>query len=135
MYFLVVFGFCSTTQQHLQLLNTSHIYLSYKNNQKIYEINLRFHICWSEKLNHVLKTDSDKLFKWFTDKYFLSKFWLQILRWSFAWIGTGIGIPWLKINNSNTLLCKITIYWIVLQFWAQTREQAVGKLGVKKIAK
>ena len=29
--FSVAFGFCSTTQQHLQLLHTSHIYLPYKN--------------------------------------------------------------------------------------------------------
>ena len=29
--FAVVFGFCSTTQQHLQLLHTFRIYLPFKN--------------------------------------------------------------------------------------------------------
>ena len=51
-------------------------------------------LCWSEeKLNHVLKTDSNKLFKdlhWQV-KYFLSKIYLEILRWSFVWIGDCYG--------------------------------------------
>ena len=41
--FLIVFELFSMTQQHLQLLNTSHIYLSYKTLSK-------------DKLNHVLGT-------------------------------------------------------------------------------
>ena len=37
-----------------------------------------------EKLNHVLKTDGVKLFKdLLTNKIFLSRFYLGILRWSF----------------------------------------------------
>ena len=34
-------------------------------------------------------------------------------------------IPWLTINNSNSLFffCKITICWVVIQFWTQTRQQ------------
>ena len=71
-YFLAVFGFCSMTQQHLQLLNTSHIYLSYK---KVSE----------EKLNHILKIDGDdKLFRdLLTNKiyYILGKFYLR--SWNF----------------------------------------------------
>ena len=67
-YFLAVFGFCSMTQQHLQLLNTSHIYLSYK---KVSE----------EKLNHILKIDgNDKLFRdLLTNKIYSRQILSQIL--------------------------------------------------------
>ena len=59
-----------------------------------------FQLCCSEeKLNHVLKIDSDKLFKdLLTNKIFPR----QILSWNFK-IGTGMGIPRLEINNSNSL--------------------------------
>ena len=46
--FLIVFELFSMTQQHLQLLNTSHIYLSYKTLSK-------------DKLNHVLGTKLESI--------------------------------------------------------------------------
>ena len=52
-------------------------------------------LCWSEeKLSHVLKTDSDKLFEdLLTNKTFSKPIYLEILRWIFAWIGDWLGNP------------------------------------------
>ena len=49
----------------------------------------------------------------------------QILSWNFKMDErkTTMEIYWLKINNSNRFFCKITISWIVQQFWAQTSQQ------------
>ena len=69
--------------QHLQLLNTSHVFLSYKKVLWDYihcvEIEVSY-LCWSdEKLNYVLKIDSDKLFKdLLTNKIFSE----QVLSWN-----------------------------------------------------
>ena len=43
-------------------------------------------LCWSEeKLNHVLKTDSDKLFKdLLTNEIFSKQILFEILKWSFV---------------------------------------------------
>ena len=81
--FLVAVGFCSMTQQHIQLLNTSHIYLSYKKSFMRFpcvELEVS-QLGWSEeRLNHVLKIDGDKLFKDLLTNKIFSR---QILSWNF----------------------------------------------------
>ena len=43
-------------------------------------------------------------------KYFLSKFYLEILKWSFVWVGDWYGN--LLAENYNSLFCNIIICWI-----------------------
>ena len=43
-------------------------------------------------------------------KYFLSKFYLEILKWSFVWVGDWYGN--LLVENYNSLFCNIIICWI-----------------------
>ena len=124
--FFSCFGFCSTTQEYLQLLNTSHIYLSYK--QSFVTLCRTWgSLCRTRvfKLNHVLKTDGDKLFKDLLTNKIFSR---QILSWNvkmelclnrwLAWEFLGWTLIILTV-----FFCKITIHWIVLQFWAKTRQQ------------
>ena len=79
-------------------------------------------LCWSEeKLNHVLKIDGDKLFKYLLTNKVFSR---QILSWNFkmkfclnragrlVWQFLG----WKLIVNSNSLFCKIKIRLILLKF-------------------
>ena len=62
---------------------------------------MRFHSWSEEKVNHVLKTDGDKLFKVLLINKIFSK---QILSWNFKMeFWTGMEISWLKINNCNSL--------------------------------
>ena len=92
-------------------------------------------LCWSEeKLNHVLKIDGDKLFKYLLTNKVFSR---QILSWNFkmkfclnragrlVWQFLG----WKLIVNSNSLFCKIKIRLILLKFWAQTRQQCESKMA------
>ena len=76
------------TQQHLQLLNTFHIYLSYKKRFMKFpcvELEVSYLSWFEKKLNHALKIDGDKLLKdLLTNKMFLGKFYLGILRSNFA---------------------------------------------------
>ena len=37
-------------------------------------------------------------------KYFLSKFYVETLKWSFVGIGTAMELSWLKIDNSDSIL-------------------------------
>ena len=123
-----VFGFSSMTQQHLQLLNTSHIFLSYK--KVLYEITLNrtwgfiVTLIWG-KTKHVLKTNGDKLFKDLLINKIFSK---QVLSWNFKMeFCLNKGLVWKflgwKLIILIAIFCKIIICWIVLQFWAQTRQQ------------
>ena len=48
-------------------------------------------------------------------KYFLSKFYLEILKWSFVWVGDWYGNLLVENYNSlfyNSLFCNIIICWI-----------------------
>ena len=83
------------------------------------------YLCWSEeKLNHVLKTDHVKLFTRLLTNKILSK---HILTWNFKMELDLRGRVWKflgwKFLIVTAFFCKITIRWIVLKFWAQTREQ------------
>ena len=65
-------------------------------------------------------------------KYFPSKFYLEILRYSLFEQGTGIGIPWLKINNFNSLFCKIVLQYTIYSATILSPDKtALGYVGVK----
>ena len=57
-----------------------------------------------EKLNHVLKSDDDKLIKdLLINKIFSRQILSRNFKMDLCLNRTGMRIPWLKINNSNSL--------------------------------
>ena len=89
-------------------------------------------LCWSEeKLNHVLKTDGDKVFK---DLLINKIFPKQILSWDFkVEFCLNRGLVWKFLGWKLIILiaffCKIICRWIVTIL--SPDQTAVGQVGVK----
>ena len=65
-------------------------------------------------------------------KYFLSKFYLKVLRWSFVWIGTGMGIFGWKLFFLKIIIVFVKLHFIVLQFWSPDKRAVDQSFYQKK---